>query len=220
MSKETIGERIRRVRKELKLSQQELAKRVGVSATSVVFWERDENKPKDLIAVCEVLRVNPNWLKTGQGEREITSNIVPVESQVCSNNTAFPVISMVSAGAWMEAVEPYHLSAVDEYLETTERASENSFWVKVIGDSMTTPSGLSFPDGMYILVDPEVEAINKSFVVAKLKSVNEVTFKQLILEAGLKFLKPLNPNPIYQPMPINGDCKIVGVVIDAKWKLR
>ena len=132
----------------------------------------------------------------------------------------YPVISAVAAGSWAEAVEPYQLQEIDEYLLTTERASSSSFWLKVAGDSMTALSGLSFPDGMYILVDPEVEARNQSFVVAKLQSVNEATFKQLVIDAGQKFLKPLNPDPIYKPISINGDCRIVGVVIDAKWKLR
>lgn len=220
MSIETIGDRIRRVRKELKLTQKQVASSIGVTPTSIVFWERNETTPKgkNLLSLCKKLRVDPHWLETGKGDRN-QNNVAPV-SDSHSSQKSFPVISMVSAGAWMEAIEPYPRESIEETMDTTEKVSEQSFWVKVVGDSMTTPSGLSFPDGMYILIDPQEEARNKSFVVAKLKDENVVTFKQLIMDAGSNFLKPLNPSPMYAPIPINGNCKIIGVVVDAKWKLR
>lgn len=42
---------------------------------------------------------------------------------------------------------------------------------------MTAPAGLSIPEGMIILVDPEVEPRNGKLVVAKLEGENEATFK-------------------------------------------
>ncbi|EEM0128100.1 LexA family transcriptional repressor, partial [Salmonella enterica] len=36
----------------------------------------------------------------------------------------------------------------------------------------------------------------------------------LVMDAGRKFLKPLNPQ--YPMIEINGNCKIIGVVVDAK----
>ncbi|MBF4248855.1 LexA family transcriptional repressor, partial [Vibrio anguillarum] len=41
--------------------------------------------------------------------------------------------------------------------------------------------------------------------------------KKLVVDSGQKYLKPLNPN--YPLLPINGNCKIIGVVVDAKIKL-
>ncbi len=126
----------------------------------------------------------------------------------------FPVISWVSAGEWAEAIEPYHRKSIDRWYETTVDCSEYSFWLEVKGDSMTSPVGLSIPEGMMILVDPEVEAISGKLVVAKLDSENEATFKKLVMDAGRKFLKPLNPQ--YPLMEIDGNCRIIGVVVDAK----
>lgn len=79
---------------------------------------------------------------------------------------------------------------------------------------MTAPSGLSIPEGTVILVDPEVEAVSGKLVVAKLESENEATFKKYVVDAGHRYLKPLNPQ--YSMIPINGNCRIVGVVVDAK----
>ncbi|EBM5549197.1 LexA family transcriptional repressor, partial [Salmonella enterica] len=47
-----------------------------------------------------------------------------------------------------------------------------------------------------------------------LEGENEATFKKLVMDAGRKFLKPLNPQ--YPMIEINGNCKIIGVVVDAK----
>lgn len=127
---------------------------------------------------------------------------------------SFPVISWVSAGQWMEAIEPYHRRSIDRWYDTTVECSEDSFWLDVQGDSMTSPVGLSIPEGAAILIDPEVEPINGKLVIAKLEGDNEATFKKLVIDAGRRFLKPLNPQ--YPMIEINGNCKIIGVVVDAK----
>ncbi|EEP0472673.1 LexA family transcriptional repressor, partial [Salmonella enterica] len=108
----------------------------------------------------------------------------------------------------------YHKRAIENWHDTTVDCSEDSFWLDVQGDSMTAPAGLSIPEGMIILVDPEVEPRNGKLVVAKLEGENEATFKKLVMDAGRKFLKPLNPQ--YPMIEINGNCKIIGVVVDAK----
>lgn len=128
----------------------------------------------------------------------------------------FPLISWVSAGQWLEAVEPYKLEEIEEWPETTTSAGENSFWLTVKGDSMTSPVGFTVPEGMIILVDPSKEAKSGKLVVAKLINDNEATFKMYIEDAGRCFLKPLNPH--YPVTEINGNCQIIGTVVDVKWQ--
>ncbi|WP_028715520.1 LexA family protein [Pantoea ananatis] len=128
----------------------------------------------------------------------------------------FPLISWVSAGQWLEAIEPYKLHEIDEWPETTINAGPQSFWLTVRGDSMTSPVGFTVPEGMIILVDPSKEAKSGKLVVAKLTNDNEATFKMYIEDAGRKFLKPLNPQ--YPITEIDGNCTIIGTVIDVKWQ--
>lgn len=128
----------------------------------------------------------------------------------------FPLISWVSAGQWLEAVEPYKIEEIDEWPETTQNAGPHSFWLTVKGDSMTSPVGFTVPEGMIILVDPSKEAKSGKLVVAKLVNDNEATFKMYVEDAGRKFLKPLNPH--YPMTEIDGNCAIIGTVIDAKWQ--
>lgn len=64
---------------------------------------------------------------------------------------SYPVISWVSAGQWMEAIEPYHRKSIDRWYDTTVVCSEDSFWLDVKGDSMTSPVGLSIPEGLSLI---------------------------------------------------------------------
>ncbi|TQQ16004.1 hypothetical protein FLL84_03835 [Vibrio cholerae] len=105
---------------------------------------------------------------------------------------------------------------MEQWYETTERTSDSCFWLKVEGDYMTAPSDVSIPSGALVLVDTENSYQNGVLVVAKLTDVNEATFRKLVIDTGQKYLKPLNP--ACQMIPINGGCKIIGVV-DAKLKL-
>ncbi|MNR63750.1 LexA repressor [compost metagenome] len=55
-------------------------------------------------------------------------------------------------------------------------------------------------------------------VVAKLVDADEATFKLLVADAGQLYLKPLNP--AYRMIPIDERCRLIGVVVEAKMKLR
>lgn len=211
MNISNIGDRIKLRRKELKLTQAQLAKKVGVSHASISQWESETTAPDgaNLLSVAKALGCTAEYLLKGKDE-----GVNVLFSKIHHSRGEYPLISWVSAGNWSEAVEPYHPKAIDDWHETTVTCSDSSFWLDVVGDSMTSPSGLSIPEGMIILIDPEVEPVSGKLVIAKLD--NEATFKQYITDAGEKYLKPLNPQ--YRMIPINGNCKIIGVVVDAKIK--
>lgn len=59
-----IGKRIRKYREELKLSQKQLAEKLGVSNGRVSNWEQGLNRPDaDMLAeLCYVLQVSPSSL--------------------------------------------------------------------------------------------------------------------------------------------------------------
>lgn len=214
--KQTWQELAKARMKEVGMTQERLAELLGITQGGLGHWlnGRREANISVIAKIFNILQL-PNFVVNSDG----TVNEPQVDHNVSfrANHEpkgSFPVISWVSAGAWMEAVEPYHRRAVDRWFETTVACSDDSFWLDVKGDSMTSPVGLSIPEGMVILVDPDVEPINGKLVVAKLEGDNEATFKKLVIDAGHRFLKPLNPQ--YPMIPINGNCRIIGVVVDAK----
>ncbi|WP_130947123.1 LexA family protein [Klebsiella pneumoniae] len=129
----------------------------------------------------------------------------------------YPLISWVQAGAWAEAIEPYSVDEIDEWFESDTKVFGKAFWLRVEGDSMTAPTGLSIPEGTLVLIDTGREAINGSLVIAKMVDANEATFKKLIIDGGQKYLKGLNP--AWPLKEINGNCKIIGVAVQTMMRL-
>jgi SOS-response transcriptional repressor LexA len=104
------------------------------------------------------------------------------------------------------------------WVETTVKVSKYSFALRVSGDSMTNPFGApSLPEGFIVIVDPEIQAIHGSIVVARLENSSEAMIKQLIIDGPNRYLKPLNPN--YRTIQINETCVICGVVKRAQFDL-
>ncbi|EBS4088906.1 LexA family transcriptional repressor [Salmonella enterica subsp. enterica serovar Newport] len=129
----------------------------------------------------------------------------------------YPLISWVSAGAWCYADEPYSLSDVSEWYESETTVYGRGFWLRVEGDSMTAPTGLSIPEGTLVLFDTGREPDNGNLVIAKLEDSNEATFKKLIIDGGRRYLKGLNP--AWPLVPINGNCIIIAVAVQTMMKL-
>ena len=65
-----MNERLKRLRKILGLSQEEMGKKIGVGKTSVSKLESGENNPSDrtVLLICATFNVNETWLRTGEGE--------------------------------------------------------------------------------------------------------------------------------------------------------
>lgn len=63
--------RIRTVRKDAGLTQEEFAKRIGVSRNTVATYETSARTPIDaiVISICREFDVREEWLRTGCGEK-------------------------------------------------------------------------------------------------------------------------------------------------------
>lgn len=65
-----ISQRIRLIRRQFKLSQQEFGKRLGVSRDVIGNLEYGRVEPKEpfIDLLCAVFSINKDWLLTGVGE--------------------------------------------------------------------------------------------------------------------------------------------------------
>jgi transcriptional regulator with XRE-family HTH domain len=65
-----LKERLKALRKELRLTQQEFADRVGISRGNIGAYEVGKNAPSDAVIslICREFHVNEEWLRTGNGE--------------------------------------------------------------------------------------------------------------------------------------------------------
>lgn len=164
----------------------------------------------NLLSVCRVLGVSPDWLTTGRGDPSTPSSVDPgpdVRGHV-------PLISWVQAGDWNHAADPLHPGDADEWLPCPASHGRRSYALRVRGDSMTAVHGKSYPEGCIIFVDPDQKSPpNGARIIAKLSGSDEVTFKVLVMDAGRTWLKPLNP----QHPPILEEFRVLGTVI-GKWE--
>ena len=130
---------------------------------------------------------------------------------------AIPIISWVAAGSFTGMVEQILPSFEDRdsWVYTTRKHSPSSFGLTVRGESMFNPGGkVSFQEGEIILVDPEMNALNGDFVIARLDDESEATFKKLVIEGDTKYLVALNPDWPERIIKFNGNASIVGVVYE------
>lgn len=65
-----MKERLKQLRKELHLSQQEFAEKIGINRGTLANYEVGRNEPIDAVIklICERFHVSEVWLRTGEGE--------------------------------------------------------------------------------------------------------------------------------------------------------
>jgi SOS-response transcriptional repressor LexA len=209
-----------------KLTQADVAEACGWAGQSAFNQYATGRVPLNLEAlykIAAVLKFSPEEVsprlaaatKLPVAEAPEQSNVAPTVQPKMPYR--YPVISWVSAGAWAEAVEPFPPGFSDRYEISDYNSKGAAFWLDVKGDSMTSPSGTSIPEGMMILVDTEADVKPGKLVVAKLPSSNEATFKKLVEDGGIRYLKPLNPD--YKMVVCGEDCRIIGVAVRVMGKL-
>jgi len=205
--------------KEQDIGQEKLAEHLGITKGAVSHWLNARREPslEDIAKIMRYLGLKEFVVKH-DGTIAPTGSMANVDGfKPYSPGDKYPVLSKVQAGAWAEACEAYTLKDVDLWLESDAHIQGDGFWLEVEGDSMTAPAGMSIPEGTFVLFDTGREAINNSLVIAKLSDSNEATFKRLIIDGNQKYLKGLNPQ--WPMIPINGNCKIIGVGVETKMRL-
>ncbi|WOD07129.1 S24 family peptidase [Marinomonas sp. GJ51-6] len=105
-----------------------------------------------------------------------------------------------------------------KWMHTEYSESDKSFWLKVVGDHMTSPSGLSVPEGYFIFIETSLSPQNGDLVIAKMLQNNEIIFKKYVIDAGRVYLKPLNP--LYHAIEATKDIQVIGVVREARTLLK
>ena len=65
-----MKDRIKKIRKELDLTQREFGERIGVKGNTIAQYEMGRNKPIDSVfsLICREFNVNEDWLRNGNGD--------------------------------------------------------------------------------------------------------------------------------------------------------
>lgn len=215
-------DRLKLARKNAKMTQVELAKAVKTSQGSISDLESGRNKTStNTLQLAQVLKVNPNWLATGQGEMtarptidELRLKIDEIQGKVNGVEHAnpvkmLPVINEVQAGKFTEIGD----DVFDEYVPAHHK--DGDYWLRVKGDSMTP----DFKQGDLILVGKDRTAVTGNYVVALIADDPKATFKKYreCFDDGTPYHQLIALNEFYPPIDSRAKpFKVIGVVLEHK----
>lgn len=173
----TVGERIKLRRKQLDLSVDDIAKKLGKDRATIYRYESDEieNLPLGILEpLAQILNVSPAYL-------------MGWENQVVRYKTKrVPLLGTIAAGEPILAQEEHHA-----YMEIDQN-TEVDFCLKVKGDSMID-ARIHNGDIVFIRQQPVVE----NGEIAAVLIDDEVTLKRFYKNNSGVILKPENSK--YQP---------------------
>lgn len=205
----SIGKNIKNRRKELDLTQEDIAKRIGVSKQTVQKYESGviANIPSDKIEmVAEILKTTPAKLMGWEDPDRYLSPIIT------DDVVTFPVIGEIAAGYDEIAVEDWSGETVEvpkSYLRGRDRSE--FFVLSVHGDSMYP----LYQDGDKVLILRQ-STLNRSGDVGAIVYDGEcATLKKIEYAQGEDWLRLIPINPNYPPREITGSdleqCRVLGI---------
>lgn len=210
----TVGERIKQRRKELGLSVDEIAKKLGKNRATIYRYESNEieNMPLDVIEpLARVLNVSPAYLMGWEDKKELKGEYVIKEEIVKympRNIVMLPIVGVVRAGQPILATENIEgRFPIDQTLVNNDK---EYFFLKVKGDSMN----LEFKEGSLLLIE-KTPCIENGEIGVVLVNNHEATVKKVIQNDNMITLIPMSSNPEHVPEMIDltkMEVKIIGKV--------
>ena len=193
----TVGDRIRQVRQEQDVTQQELADYIGVSKQAVYKYENNivTNIPTDKVdAIAKRLKVSPAYLMGWEEQptpKPTAPTPIPPGFEPMPKMKKIPLIGSIACGDPITA---------EQNIEKMVDVPENircDFSLTCHGDSMVD-AGIHDKDVVYIRIQPVVE----NGEIAAVRIDGEATLKRVYYNPGTLPLMPANP--AYAPMVYTG----------------
>lgn len=229
----SIGSRIKEARRAVKLTQKELAKKVGMAQASLSELETGESQSTTMIAsFAAVLGVSALWLETGKGPMVEGVDAgptvddwlarIPNSKRVVAVDAGHPALThikkvklKVQAGITGFQVEPEHYegdttTVPTSWIEKNGLTHESLLSILVKGDSMMP----NLHDGDTIIVNTRDKAL-LSGAVYVVNYEGEAVVKRMIRDAGQWWLASDNPDQVryHRQLCKGAECIVIGRVV-------
>lgn len=193
------GERIKRRRRQLDLTLEQVAMKVGVTRATIQRYEAGEFSPKRDVAkkLGEALKVSPAYIM----------GYIDDSDECRFDMPRIPVLGYVAAGKPIDAVEN-----ILEYVDISPVLAKKGefFALRIKGESMAP----RMSDGDLVIVRKQSDIESGQIGVAMI-NCGEATVKRIIKGKNYISLVPLNPE--YQPQIFSiEEVKTLPVVIIGK----
>ena len=212
------GEFFRKLRKEKKLSQVQVAELLGVTQAAVSKWEVGSVPPGVVHSqkLAEILGVTVDELLRGE-RTEPVREVQYVPSDCSRRFIRVPVLGRIPAGIPIEAIENVE-DWEDFPISDTVRGCQY-FGLKVRGDSMEP----EYRNGDTIILQRQ-DTCSSGDDCAVMVNGDDATFKRVRLQENGITLQPLNSR--YEPRFFSAQeintlpVRIMGVVVEIRRKVR
>lgn len=202
------------LRKRKGLSQQELAKNLKISRSSIGMYETGKREPdlETLELFADFYNVDMNTLTGKQPIKEINgempSNISPIDM---THLKRIPILGRIAAGAPIYAEEN-----IEGYTFTDLNGGAEYFALRVRGDSM---NAARINDGDLVIIRRQ-DIVENGEIAAVMINDQDATLKRFSREGDIVTLMPQSMNPEYKPFIYNlkdTPVKILGRVVKVEF---
>ncbi|WP_295851981.1 S24 family peptidase [uncultured Xylophilus sp.] len=182
-----FGERLAQARVHAGLTQTTLAKKVGISQSTIAGLEREGKGSSRTTQLAAALCVNAQWLATGAGNMLDTASARPADAIVMNPSKVrhVYVVGRGNGGAMPERIwtdGDYPVGATDACAEIATNDAE-AFLVEVQGTSMVN----RYHPGEFALVEPGTEPELEDDVLVRLATGETMIKRLLSRRAGWRF---------------------------------
>ena len=217
---ETVWERLQPEMDSRNWGIQQLADALGISYQAVKKV-RDGGSfgMSNNLKAAKLFNLSPEWLASGKGPKRTSGETNITSGPDVKGKGSYPLISWVQAGEWTEICEHLRPEEAEEWHVSHHNLGGHGYMLRVQGESMTAPTGskYSFPDGVLLHVNPDIEPVPGKFVIVRRSTEGMATFKKLSLVDGELFLEAINPDWPRRYLRLKEGDVFCGVVVDASF---
>lgn len=201
-----LGARIKLLREELGLKQEELAKKLSVSPSAIGMYERDLREPNNelTLRIANFFNVSIDYL-LGKSDARMPD--------LKDKLFLIPIVGKVAAGKPILATENIEGYLPIDPLMYNLTSADGFFFLQIQGESMNK----LIKNGSYALIKKQDYAENGDVIVAIVNGDNEATVKRYKkLNDQFVMLEPVSEDSSFQPITIdlkNTAFSIIGKVI-------
>ena len=185
----TMGEKIKMLRLQKGMSQEELGKKVGVQKAAINKYEKGivvNLKRSTIASLASALDVTPIYLM-GLDEEQLPSNATPLD---LPSMHRIPILGRIQAGLPLYAEQN-----IEGYTLTDLNGGAEYFALRVTGDSM---NAARIQEGDLLIVRRQEEVENGEIAIV-LVDDEDATVKRFYSTKGTVTLMPQSTNPQHQP---------------------
>jgi len=215
---QNIGDRIKEARESLRLTQEELAKKLNISRQAVSSFERYTKRvPRNIEEIAFALNVDKNFLLTGL--TLTTKSFDPQKNKLVAKIRYSELINLCTIASLIHGIEncedKLEVQVDEERIENLDRL----FVVELPHiDAMIKPTGHQYNlyKGDVAIFEAGATPANEKFVLVR--HDGQVIVRQYFVDGAQVVLKALNES-VYPSILANSETEVLAVLKDLRKKM-